>query len=133
MLALPRRFGFLNEEQDEVLFRASNNVPDVGLISDATEGLSVAKPLWRPRGRGVVARTLRHTVGWASAWALVERDVLQSEFVSDDRSFSTVVFRSSRDSELNLQFRLKTLGRDGWTGYRLSWRRLGDDLFYCLE
>lgn len=126
-------FAQLTDALDEVVWRGDGVVPPREVIADANYSLAVARPRLKPKGLGLVVRTQRHLLSWAEGYLNTEDLSLKLEFVSSDRYFECLLMRSIALSEINIAFRLGTKGIDGYTQYRIAWRRIGEDEFVCLE
>jgi hypothetical protein len=129
----PTPFGWLNEDRDKLIWRGRESVPDPDLIARTLKEMPIARPRLRPKGDSLVERGLRHTAAWLDTYARVEGATLIDSFVSNEKSFETILLLSIKMAELNLVFRLNTIGHPGWTQYRASIRKMGGDEFICRE
>jgi len=126
-------FAALDEAGAEVLWRGHQSVPGYDDLAKATASLPVAGARLRPKGDGLVLRGARHLLAWAQAYLTTEDEILHADFISESKSFECLLLRSQDMSEVNVVFRLNTAGLEGWTQYRIAWRRVDDDDFSCFE
>lgn len=58
---------------------------------------------------------------------------LNNKFLSSVHYFGSLMLRSKDGSEVNIIFRLRTVGLEGCTQYRLAWRRISECEYACIE
>lgn len=79
------------------------------------------------------SRTLLHTKVWIAGFTIAEANDLKSDFLGTNRSFQIVFVDFPRTSDRAVSFRLSTAGLKGYTEYRICFRRIDCDTFFCTE
>jgi hypothetical protein len=93
----------------------------------------VAGPPPRKCGRTVTERNFRHAVSWANAYVFTEVEQVIDEFLGERTTFETTFLMSNDKSEANIIFKLGTIGVAGGTHYRIGWKKIETDSFWCFE
>lgn len=85
-------------------------------------------PIFQPKN--YVLRTKRHAVAWMHSYLIAEVEELTSSFVSEIHTYQVVLLRAA--NVFQISFRLMTVGKGGFTEYRIAVRKIGD-YFACTE
>jgi len=128
-----KRYPFGALDDSHIVWRGTQAIPTLELIKELTISLPLCASHLKPKGSGIVTRDVRHTVSWAYNYACTEKTILDETFVSEAKTYEVLLLKDISLCEIDLLFRLETVGRAGYTQYRISWRRFGDDEFHCAE
>lgn len=130
-------FGWLDESNAEILWRGKSGFPDKAYLSEVSADLPIAGKAFWPKGEGLVWRPHYQLTAWADANVRAEIEDLLDGFVCEEKTFEVLLLRSMPLSEINVHFRLMTVGHPGWTGFRIAWRKIKDEeggvVYACQE
>ncbi len=80
-----------------------------------------------------VVRDRAHLEGWLEAFLRVEKEQLKERFARPDKDFETVVLANEALGQVDVVFRLSTLGVGGHTEYRINIIKVNEDEYICIE
>ena len=126
-------FSKLNEESDEVVWKGQLRRPTHDQIEAYLKGLFVRPFDAAGHPPFTVYKTLNHAIRWMDGFIDIEYSDLKESFANASKTFQILVIRSSDHAEIDIVFRLSTLGHPGYTQYRIAARRVEADLFACNE
>jgi hypothetical protein len=86
--------------------------------------------LWPWQRCHVVIRTENHAKSWIMNYIKTESEELDTEFIDVAKYYTMHLLTYTE--EVQLVFRLRTAGLEGWTEYGISASRIGED-FACWE
>lgn len=129
---IPEKLGHLSDN-DQTVWEGKHERPADSFLSHWLLDLSV-KPFRNGKDPQLtVYKNTMHAVRWLENFIDVEYKDLMESFCTPEKYFQIKVLRSLDKSEINIVFKLRTLGLGGSTSYRIAARRVEQDLFACHE
>lgn len=134
MKLIGKKIGLLSETlNDKVLWQGKNSTPPIEVIKKSTSSLIKRSFIIKPLQSDLFELSNVKLLDWIGHYIENEKAELEGQFLAPNKYFNTLLLQSDDKAELNLMFRLMTVGVEGWTGYRISWVRNRNDLFTCKE
>lgn len=116
----------------DLIFYGENDLPNHQTILDFIKDVGASTKKWKLPINYVV-REFNHLEGWIEAFLRVEKRDLDQRFRKMGKGYEAWVLGDRLLSEIDIIVRLKTVGLDGYTEYRISIVKVSDDEFLCVE
>lgn len=121
----------------ELLTYSPEQEPPPEDIEHFVRASKVRLPLLPFQTSRYVLRETRQTLSWLTSYIRCEVEDLRVNFVREDKSFYIVLLEQAETGDRSVSFRLTTAGLEGYTEWRVSFRRVRFDAceehFLCAE
>jgi hypothetical protein len=126
------RIGFL-DDSSEVIFQSFYKEREVPNFNQITSMLRVRKFLLNHIPKFIVLRDAETTISWLEWYYKLQISLFEKMNYDSSKSFQITIVISSDKSEINIIFRILTIGIKGYTQYRIGFRKINNEYFACLE
>jgi hypothetical protein len=130
------RLGRGSKTEELLVYSPGQEPPpeDIDHFVRATEARLPLLPFQTSR---YVLRETRQTVSWLTSYISCEIEDLRANFVREEKSFYLVFQEHVRTGDRSVSFRLTTAGVEGYTEWRVTFRRVtfaaDEEHFLCAE